>query len=213
MGSDDYIETGISGQFFLPSASDRLSLEGTLEVLNGGDLPPESTGSTSDAALLGQLRAFAEIGDASTFDLGTSAWSDGSERSLYGIDATYQWLPPSQGTWQSFILGSELFLGDFDQVGLDEDPHGGYVYAQYQFDTWTYCGARYDRSQELDDASIETDSYTVYVTRYAAEFLRFRVAYERAESDLALIDGRDTVLLEINFVYGVHPIDPYWVHR
>jgi len=213
LGTDGYLPTGVSGQFFLLPPRGALALEGTLELLNGGDVPPQSSATASDAAGLAQVRAFAELSPAHTLDLGVSAWSDGSERSLYGIYATYEWSPPAQGTWRSFILGSEFFRGDFDQAGLDGDPLGGYAYAQYQLDAWTYCGARYDRSEELDDEELETDSYSVYVTRYAAKYLRFRLAYERAESDLELVDGRDTLLLEINYVYGAHPIDPYWVHR
>lgn len=212
-GYHGLVKTGVSGQFFLPSPRDSISLQGTVEVLNGGDIPPESTAPTSELGTLGQLRSFVEMSAASTLDLGLSGWTDGRERSLYGVDLTYSWVPPTHGTWRSFILGSELFVGDFDQPGLDESPIGYHVYAQYQFDSSTYAGVRYDRSQEIDDASLETDIYGIYLTRYTSEFMRGRIGYERAQSDLALLDGRDTLFLELSFIFGAHPSEPYWVHR
>ena len=206
-------KTGVSGDFFLPSPSDSVSLHGTLEVLNGGDLPSQSTAGKDDIGFLGQLRTFADLDAARTLDLGVTAWSDGSLRSLYGTDLTYTWAPPTHGTWKSFVLGGEAFLGDFEQPGLDQHPLGYHVYGQYQFDTSTYAGVRYDHSQEIDDSDLETDIFGLYVTRYSTEFLRFRLGYERARSDIDAIDGRDTVLFEVSFTYGAHPAEPYWVHK
>jgi hypothetical protein len=43
--------------------------------------------------------------------------------------------------------------------------------------------------------------------------LRFRLGVEHAESDVDTLDGRDTALLEINFIFGSHPVEPYWVNK
>ena len=213
LGHHGYIRTGVSGQFFLPSPSESISLQATVEVLNGGDLPPESIAGRSEISTLGQLRSFAELSSANTFDLGATAWTDGSERSLYGADFAYEWLPPGRATWNSFLVAGEFFQGDFDQPGLEDAPIGYNVFVQYQFNASNYLGVRYDHSQELEDTELETDIFGVYATHYASEFLRFRLGYEHAASDLDLIDGRDTGFLEVNFIYGSHPADPHWVHR
>ena len=46
-----------------------------------------------------------------------------------------------------------------------------------------------------------------------SEFLRFRLGYEHTDSDIATLDGLDSFFLELAFVFGAHPIDPYWVNR
>ena len=71
----------------------------------------------------------------------------------------------------------------------------------------------YDYTEEIDDKSITSQSYGAYITRYAAEFLRFRFGYEHTDSDILTLDGLNTIYVEMAFVFGAHPIEPYWVNR
>jgi hypothetical protein len=213
LGDHGYIGTGVSGQFFLPFPVETSALQASVEYLNGGSVPVAVAEPARESAGIGRLNLFNELTSAQTLDAGASVWTDGSKHSIYGVDLAYKWEPPEQGTWRSFILGTELFLGDFDEPGFDDDPLAYYGYAQFQFNSATYAGLTYDFTQELTDQSIVTKTYGAYVTRYAAEFLRFRLGYEHIHSDVVRLNDLDTVYLEMAFVFGAHPIDPYWVNR
>jgi hypothetical protein len=213
LGEEGYIQNGASGQFFLPQPSETSTLEATLSVLNGGDMPLADGQEGSELALLGHLAWFGEVSSSTSLELGASAWKEGSDRQLYGVDATYKWKPLVGGEWRSFLIGGELYRAELDDTGLDESPMGFYVWSQYQLDRNTYLGVRFDRSEEVDDSSLQTDTYGAYLTYYTTEFLRFRLAAEHAESDLDVVDGRNSAFLELNFVFGSHPVEPYWVNR
>ncbi len=213
LGDHGYIGTGLSGQFFLPSPSESSALQCSLEYVNGGGLPAAVNASARDATGVGRLSWFQELSDSHTLDVGFSTWSDGSDHTVFGADLAYEWQPPAQGTWRSLLVGTEFFLGDFDDPALSDDPMGYYAYAQYQFDSATYAGITYDYAEEIADESLTTTTSGVFVTRYTAEFLRFRLGFEHTESDITSLDGLDTLFLELAFIFGAHPIEPYWVNR
>jgi hypothetical protein len=58
-----------------------------------------------------------------------------------------------------------------------------------------------------------TKSWSAYASYYTTEFLRFRLGFEHRQSDFAEQNDINTILLEINFVFGSHPTEPYWVNR
>lgn len=211
LGEEGYVESGLSGQFFLPSPGDASTLQATLQVLGGGDAPPPGAGGT-DLAGLTHVEWFSELSDAHSLDLGLSAWVDDDDRRLYGLDATYKWKPHVGGQWRSFLLGGEVFASDSDSPALD-DAVGFFLWTQYQFSRSTYLGLRYDRSEELTDASLATDTLSTYLTYYTTEFLRFRLGLQHSESDVPELDDRDAAFFELNFVFGSHPVEPYWVNR
>ena len=213
LGPEGLIQEGFSGQFFLPSGSENSTLEGTLQVLDGGGLPlaPDTPGS--QVATLGHLKWFRDLGESSNVELGLSGYESDSSHQLFGVDATYKWKPLRSGEWRSFLLGGELFASRLDDPTLGDDPVGYYLWTQYQFDRNVYLGLRYDHAEELADASQSTDATGLFLTYYTTEFLRFRLGLEHTESDVAELDGLNTALLEINFVYGSHPVEPYWVNR
>ncbi len=212
LGEDGYIQDGISGQFFLPPPSASSTLEGTLELLGGGDLPLAEDARSSELAGLGHVEWFNELTDAHSLALGASGWTEGSDRSIFGLDATWKWKPHEAGEWNSFLLGGEVFASDVDD-GSSDDATGFFGWAQYQLDRNTYVGVRYDQAEELEDSSLVTQTYSTYLTYYTTEFLRFRVGLEHADSDVELEDDRNSAFLELNFVFGSHPVEPYWVNR
>jgi hypothetical protein len=212
LGDEGYIQDGVSGQFFLPSISESSTLEGTLELLGGGDLPLAEDARSSELAGLAHVGWFNELSQAQSLDLGASGWTEGSDRTLVGVDATWKWKPHATGQWRSLLVGGELFASDVDDDSSD-DALGYFGWAQYQFSRNTYLGVRYDRAEELEDASLVTHTYSTYLTYYTTEFLRFRLGLDHAESDVEHEDGRNSAFLELTFVFGAHPVEPYWVNR
>jgi len=213
LGEEGLVQDGVSGQFYLPSPSDSQSIEATVQLLNGGGLPLAEDLDGSHIAALGHLKWFQELGDASNLEVGLSGYSADSDHRLLGVDGTYKWKPLASGEWRSFLVGGELFAASVDDPALGDDPLGGYVWSQVQLDRNVYAGLRIDRTEELADAELATTTVGAYLTYYTTEFLRFRLGVEHTESDVAERDGVDTLLLEINTVFGSHPVEPYWVNR
>lgn len=212
LGDEGYVQDGFSGQFFLPSPSDASTLEGTLELLGGGDLPLAEDARSSELAGLAHLGWFNELSESHSLDLGASGWTEGSDRTLLGLDATWKWMPHVAGQWRSLLVGGELFASDVDD-GSSDEALGFYAWTQYQFSRNTYLGVRFDRAEELEDADLVTHTYSTYLTYSTTEFLRFRLGFDHAESDVEHEDGRNSAFLELTFVFGAHPVEPYWVNR
>lgn len=213
LGEEGFVQEGLSGQFFVPLGGESSTLEATLALLDGGGLPLAEDVPGSQVASLAHLKWFTDLGDTSNVELGLSGYESDSDHQLLGLDATYKWKPFSGGEWRSFLLGAELFQARLDDPALGDDPQGYFAWTQYQFDRNLYLGLRYDHAEELADASLSTDTSGAYLTYYTTEFLRFRLGLEHSESDVPELDGLDTALLELNFVYGSHPVEPYWVNR
>jgi len=213
LGPEGLIQDGISGQFFLPSPGESSSIEATVQVLDGGGLPLAESQTPRDIATLARVKWFQDLSDSTNVELGVSGYESDSDHQLVGVDATYKWKPLAGGEWRSFLLGGELFAAQLDDPSLGNDPLGWYLWTQYQFDRNLYLGLRYDHAEELEDASESTDVLGSFLTYYTTEFLRFRLSLEHTESDVPELDGLDTAALEVNMVFGSHPVEPYWVNR
>lgn len=213
LGPEGSTGDGFSGQFFLPSPAETQTLESTVAVINGGGTPITGGQSRSNLSVLARIKWFADLGRGKNVELGLSGLQSDTDHRLLGADATFKWRPHTSGSWHSFLLGGEVFQAQQNDPGLADDPLGFYLWSQYQFNRNTYLGVRYDRTEDLADSSVVTHNYGTYLTYYTTEFLRMRLGVEHTESDLALLDGLDTVLLELNFIFGSHPVEPYWVNR
>lgn len=212
LGEDGYIQSGFSGTFFLPTPAESTTIEATLELLGGGDTPMAEDLDAGDAAGLARLAWFQELGASHSLDTGTSYWTAQDDRSLLGVDLNYKWRPHTAGNARSFLIGGELFASDGGDSGLD-DTLGWFGWSQVQLSRSLYLGVRYDESEELEDASLETQVLSAFATWYTSEFLRLRLGASGYESDLAEVDGRTSLFLELNFIFGSHPVEPYWVNR
>ncbi len=213
LGQDSYVQNGVAGSFFLPSPAESSTLQASVALLDGGHIPLDPTGSGANLATLEHVDWFNELNDSQSLDLGVSAWNQDQDHALYGLDATWKYKPLAGGEWHSFLVGGEFFGASLNDPNTSDHPVGYYVWSQFQFSANTYLGARYDVAEELADSSLATQTIGVYVTYYTTEFLRFRIGYEHAESDVALLDNRNTALIEMNMVFGSHPTEPYWVNR
>jgi hypothetical protein len=213
LGPEGMSQDGVGAQFFLPSWSDSQTLEASLQVVDGGGAPVDEDVPSSDITDIGHLAWFADLGRGNTLSVGTSAMLTDADHRLYGADLTYKWKPYEGGEWHSFLVGGELFQADLNDPPLADSPQGFYLWTQYQFDKNLYLGVRYDQTEELDDESLVTQTLGTYLTYYTTEFLRFRLGVEHTESDLDYLDGVNSLLLEVNTVFGSHPVEPYWVNR
>jgi hypothetical protein len=233
LGPEGFVQDGVSANLFLPTPGEESSLDLTLEALTGGDIAV-SPNPDSRFSYLGHVRYYRTFRDSHNFELGWSSYfhpkgNNIPEADIHGFNFMYRWKPSRQGEWKSFLLGSELVFGrrsypeaaeapDVAEALLGRQPGigkplGYYVFTQWQFDRRTYAGVRWDKTDVLFDPALKRRSITPFVSYYFSEFLRFRLNYEHRWSDLFTEDGRNSVYGELNFVFGSHPPEPFWVNK
>ncbi len=218
----DFFESGFNPigmdlDFFLPSPLRGTTLEANFDVVKAGDLGFSRGVSGRQPGFLGHLTFSADWRNEHLLVLGTSAYSERNRNSgtLFGIDGTYKWSPSEQRASRSFVIGGEVFFGERileDSLLGDVTirPYGWYAYAQVQLSYWLYLGGRFDWVQDPSTDLSVSRSIGFYASYYTTEFLRFRLGFERRTGALADLS---TALLEVNFVFGSHPTEPYWVNR
>jgi hypothetical protein len=236
MGEEGFIQNGMSANFFIPTPWDNeSSLDGTFEVLGGGDIAI-SPDINSRISLLGHLRWYRTLGDGHDLQLGWSSYySPANNRAksadFHGVDFMYRWKPFRQGEYKSFLFGGEVMFARRAYPNASEPadveraitlrellpgkgrPFGYSLLGQWQFNQRTYAGLRWDQTTTLYNPGLMRRSITPYVTYYFSEFLRARVSYEHRWSDLFTENGRNSFFFELNWVFGSHPPEPFWVSR
>ncbi|MBI4526621.1 MAG: hypothetical protein HY695_22705 [Deltaproteobacteria bacterium] len=236
MGEEGLIQNGVSGNFFIPKPWDPdSSLDATIEILNGGDIAISSD-ARARMSYLAHLRWFRTFQDAHSLELGWSSYfhpAGNKVRSadFHGIDLMYRWKPLRQGEWKSFLLGGEFMFAprahpnasepaDVDRAITLRDlqpgrgkPYGLSLLTQWQFNQRTYAGLRWDYTTTLFNPGLKRRSLTPYVSYYFTEFLRARLNYEHRWSDLFTENNRKSMFFELNWVFGSHPPEPFWVNK
>ncbi len=236
MGEDGFIQNGLSGNFFIPTPWDtESSLDATLEVLDGGDVAI-SPDAKSRISYLGHLRWYRTLLDGHDLELGWSSYYHPANNSVgsadfHGVDFMYRWKPFRLGEYKSFLFGGEMMFARraFSQAsepadvarainlrGLqsgDGKPFGFSLFSQWQFNQRIYAGLRWDDTTTLFDPGLVRRSLTPYVSYYFSEFLRARLNYERRWSDLFTENNRNSLFFELNWVFGSHPPEPFWVNK
>jgi hypothetical protein len=233
LGPEGFVQDGISANIFLPTPGENSNLDFTFDVLTGGDIAV-SPNSNSRMGYLGHLRYYQTFKNSHNLNLGWSTYfhPKGNEikaADIHGLDFIYSWKPGRLGAWKSFLLGGELIFGRraFPEASESPDvlgaiagrqpgtgkPLGYYAFTQWQFNQRTYAGIRWDKTDVLFDPALKRRSVTPYVSYYFSEFLRFRLNYEHRWSDLFTENRRNSVYGELNFVFGSHPPEPFWVNK
>ena len=92
-------------------------------------------------------------------------------------------------------------------------PKGYTFFGQWQLDSREYAGLRWDQTNTLYNPSLNRRSLTPYFSYYLSEFLRFRINFEHRWSDLITENGRNSVYLELNWIMGSHPPEPFWANK
>jgi hypothetical protein len=227
LGEEGFVQSGVSTNFFIPTPWDvNSSLDATVEIMDGGTIAL-SPQPESPISYLGHLRYFRTFADAHNFELGWTGYFHPSGEGIgtahaEAFDFLYIWKPLRQGQWKSYIVGGELMFAPkltaeaedfFQEDANDETPLGFSIFNQYQFNRRTYAGVRYDATDTILNPDFQRKSITPYLSYYFSEFLRFRVNYEHRWSDLEEEDGRNSVFFELNWIFGSHPPEPFWVNK
>ena len=227
LGEEGFVQQGLSGNIYIPTPWDEsASLDATFEIMDGGDIAL-SPQTESRLSYLGHFRYFRTFQGGHDTELGWSTYFHPSGNGIgaataHGVDFLYRWKPFRQGLYKSFLLGSEFFFApnvaaEFDPGNAlsqkDIKPKGYTAFTQWQFNQRVYAGLRYDHTDVLLNPELQRQSITPYVSYYFTEFLRFRVNYEHRWSDLFEEDGRNSLFFELNWIFGSHPPEPYWVNK
>ena len=223
LGEEGFIQQGVSAEFYVPTPwGGEDSLNAKLQILDGGDIAvsPESHGKK---AYLGNLRWFRTFDGTHNLDLGWSSyWHPGgggeSISRLHAVDFTYRWKPFRQGERKSYVLGGEVMFTDPRRASVDpaaplRRPWGGSVFTQWQLDRRKYAGLRADYTKSLSEPGKTRRGVTPYLSYYFSEFFRLRLNYEHRWSDILAENGRNSVFLEFNWIFGAHPPEPFWVNK
>jgi hypothetical protein len=218
LGLDGFISQGVSTDFFVPTPwDDNESLTARVQVLTGGDINVSPL-AHNRLAYLGNLRWFKTIAGQHNAELGWSSYFHPGQQGiapmvrLHGPDFFYRWKPFRQGEWKSFLLGGEYMFTDRAAPG-ESRPYGSSVFTQWQFDRRKYAGVRWDYTKTLVDPTKQRRSLTPYFTYYFTEFLRFRFNYQHLWSDLVAENKNDSAIFELNWIFGSHPPEPFWVNK
>ncbi len=232
-GEEGYVGNGVSARVLLPGFDDESAFELTAQALTGGGVAV-ADGPTDSPAAVANLRWFRSFGGEHNVDVSAIFHTgrtdpDGDRNAFtYSADFLYKWKPLRRGEFHSFVLGGQVlaaqrnFVEEIDTDGdgepdmveeHDASPVGYFAFAQYQAARTVYLGARWDDTATIADDSLRRQAIGAYATWYTSEFLRFRLGYEHRISDLDDEDGRDSVFAELNFVFGAHPPEPFWVNK
>ncbi|CAN5915727.1 hypothetical protein BH11MYX3_BH11MYX3_08890 [soil metagenome] len=220
-----YNPVGVDAEVILPTVVSGAVMELNADVVDGGNIG--ITGNERHRpAYLGHYNLFFTLHDSHDFNLGASGYFEPGDHKtgLVGADVLYKWKPIKAGEFHSVVLGGELlwakreFAVDTDADGMPDtearsSPLAWYAFGQVQLSWHVYLGARYDYAQDIVNDKLATQLAAGYLSYYTSEFLRFRVGYEHRWSDLPVEDNVNSVIAEVNVVFGSHPTEPYWVNR
>lgn len=198
---------------------------------------PLFTPDAREPAYLGRASYFLDLTDHAWIQLGGSALfgkttpGGGGDALLAGADATFKYV---QSQYTSFVLTAELYellrrdrVDPATQLEHHDRAHGFFVAAQLQpgflnqltgtsWERW-YVGARYDWDDYFAQQEGDREwAASFFVSYYTTEFLRLRLGFEHREirvGDRGGPEDLNTILLQVTWVFGSHPAEPYWVNK
>ena len=212
--------TGIDADFFLPDPIPGTTLEMNADVVRAGEIGLAQGISGLQPGYISHITLSKDWDNEHLLILGASGYTEEhpSPARLAGVDMTYRWAPSEQRESHSVVAGGEFFFGqnvlaDSSKQTRENYPYGWYGYVQLQTSYWLYLGVKFDWLREPINASLLTQNLALYASYYTTEFLRFRLGVERRWSDIVAQNDATTGIFEVNFVFGSHPTEPYWVNR
>ena len=185
MGDEGYNDTGGTLTWLLPLGPAGVTVTGG--AFAGEPFDPDN--AVANLAALGRAELFVGTGDVGASVGGSVLQNVGGDGRYLGGDFTLRWKPSQR---RSLVLMSELVSGE---------TLGGYAALQYQPARLWYVGVR----QDFGADGLKSN---VYLSTYSSEFLRVRIGGGYAH-DIGAVD----LLSQLTFVWGSHPVEPWWVNR
>jgi len=218
-GEDGIDDVGFSVARLIPNPW--IFLEATGQVLRGdsGETLFKSS-ERGDLSYVGHLRGYQDLSESTNIDLGLS-YSGGHNASgvvdgldagrfrtnLYGVDATLRWKPLQRSIYHSFVGRTEAIWSRRDQFDGLQKAMGYYVSGDYQLGRRWFAGARYDRSDRADNASLLDSGQSLLLTYWPSEFSQVRGQYRRTK--YAIGPTANELLFQFQFSIGAHGAHPF----
>jgi len=196
-------------------------LEATGQVFRGDSEDVFQSSRRGDLSYVGHLRGYQDLNESTNIDLGAS-FAHGHNASgldaegvdvgrfttnLFGVDATFRWKPLQRAIYRSFLGRSELVWSRRDQPGGLQRAFGWYLSGDYQFARRWFAGARYDRSDHADDASLLDSGQSLLLTFKPTEFSLVRGQYRRTRYGIG--ETANEFLFQFLFAIGAHGAHPF----
>jgi len=204
---------GISVSRLIELPGDTFS-EAYFQVLNGtsGDglfIAP----SKSDLTYDGQYRVFRDFGDdhnleaSFSYAYGHNGTSVSNTTSLQNAALVYRWKPLQGRPYRSFILRSEYFWSQREQLDGTEKAQGFFVGGDWQLARRWFTGARYEFSDRATDATKRDKGYAATLTFMPSEFSLLRGEFRQRvyAGGIKANEG----FLQIQFAIGAHGAHPF----
>ena len=218
-GEDGIDDAGFSVARLIPNPW--IFLEATGQVFRGdsGETLFKSS-ERGDLSYVGHLRGYQDLSESTNIDLGLS-YSGGHNASgvvdgldagrfrtnLYGVDATLRWKPLQRSIYHSFVGRTEVIWSRRDQFDGLQKAMGYYVSGDYQLGRRWFAGARYDRSDRADNASLLDSGQSLLLTYWPSEFSQVRGQYRRTK--YAIGPTANELLFQFQFSIGAHGAHPF----
>ncbi|RME74357.1 MAG: hypothetical protein D6776_05395 [Planctomycetota bacterium] len=195
-------------------------------ALTGENAVGLSSGPSDRPTWMGRLEAHLDFNGRTMITLGGNlrfGYADTRARLESVLAAGDLLVQHKPDAWTSVVAFGELYSLEAETptgrdhgfgawCGLQLQPALGRLWSPLRD---TYFGLRYDVS-DYDEQTEGARQWALgaYASFYSSEFLRFRVGLEHRERDRSF--GRpdeDRVYLQLTFVFGSHPVEPFWVNR
>lgn len=214
-GDEGWSDAGMNLDW-LTSLGDASSLTLGYTIQNGEGTQILAGSVSTKPSQLARAEYFTEVGTASFFQAGASLLAgpsdaDGGTTRLWGADFLYKWRPEQRRDLHSVVFQGEGYLLDRDTSGQKVQSVGAYSNLLWQFDQNWYLGVRGDWTEFADQDSGHVWGASAWLSYYSSEFLRIRVGIEHTDDPRGLPDTQ--AFLQLTFVLGSHPTEPYWVNR
>ena len=187
VAEEGYNDAGATLAGIVPLGPVALTLTGGLFA--GEPFDPDN--ERANAAALGRAELFGGFGSVDVAVGGSAIFDVGGAQQVGGVDLTFRYRPSQR---RSLFLMAEGFRG------AGGDP-GGYAAVQVQPLRSFYLGFR----EDIADGVL---THNLSLSTCTSEFLRVRVG-----GGFAPATGEATALGQLTFVWGSHPVEPWWVNR
>jgi hypothetical protein len=216
LGGEGLAQPGVSVHWLVPIHSG-----GTYEVWGEATRSdnPALFGSSNGLSVLGHVNGFWELSPAVYVELGLSGTSGArgiqtapvgataAGDRLFGADLTFDWRPPSRGTYQQFTIHSGAMVNQRTYTGAaDVSAWGAFADAEYKFSTRWIAGARYEYTENPDAPDQHAWLAGPTLTWWQSEFVRLRSEYQLYRGPA---DRFGQLVFQATFAMGPHKHENY----